>query len=143
MFVSLDYYCFSLFYDYSIKAYDVERPERGPVFRVEVTVVQPQAVDLLKPELKVIGEIFEPNTIRRHFVFVPEEVTWATIRLRAQEPNQSGRFVVHCIQLRPKKTCKTIEYHKMVNVCAEAEATLSFQVKVRLCFIIMCCLPLF
>lgn len=114
----------------SVRAYDVKCPNKGPVFRVEITVVQPQAVSTVHPEIAVIGEQYEPNTIRRHFVLVPDEVTWAVIRLKGQDKDLCGRFVVHCIQLRPKRNCKTIEFHKMVNVSAQNEVILSFQVKV-------------
>uniref|UniRef100_A0A1B6LQD6 Tripeptidyl-peptidase 2 n=1 Tax=Graphocephala atropunctata TaxID=36148 RepID=A0A1B6LQD6_9HEMI len=112
-----------------LRAYDVNRPERGPVFRVEVTVVQPQVLDSLQPELVCSRVHFDPNTIQRHFLLVPDPVSWAVIRLRGQDRENFGRFVVHCIQLRPKRSCRALEFHKMVNVSAQSEAVVSFQVK--------------
>ncbi|XP_046674553.1 tripeptidyl-peptidase 2-like [Homalodisca vitripennis] len=112
-----------------VRAYDVNKPEKGPVFKVEVTVVQPHVLDSLKPELVCNAVYFDPNTIRRHFILVPDPVSWAVIKLRGLERENFGRFVVHCIQLRPKHSCKAIEFHKMVNVSAQSETVVCFQVK--------------
>lgn len=121
-----------LFFNFSIRAYDVTKPEKGPVFRIEITVIRPYVIskDLLRPIFSVTNEEFQPNTIKRYFILVPDEITWATIRLQGQHADKYGRFVVHCIQLRPKRSCKTLEFHKMVNINAQAETVLSFQVKV-------------
>lgn len=63
----------------SIRAYDADKPEKGPVFRVQITVIKPEILDrsLMKPEIQMKDVAFEPNTIRRHFIKVPENVTWA------------------------------------------------------------------
>lgn len=114
----------------------MKRPERGPVFRVEVTLVQPQRVNYSKPELTFNGEDFQPDTIKRHFVLVPEEVTWAVVKLNTQD--QPGRFIVHCVQLIPNKCVKTIALEKLVNVNTQAEVSLSLQVQVSFTLYIMC-----
>lgn len=43
---------------------------------------------------------------------------------------KSGRFVLHCIQIRPKKSCSTHEYYKMFQVYDKNETPLAFPVKV-------------
>jgi len=111
-----------------LRAYDIKRPEKGPVFRVEITVVQPQPINLLSPELS-FAEHFDPSTIKRHFLMVPDECTWAIVRLKSPELDQFGRFIIHCIQLRPKRNTNTLEFHKMVTISNQSETTLSFQVK--------------
>lgn len=52
---------------------------KGPVFRVPITVVRPTQLprDLLRPELHFTNVTFKPNTVRRHFILVPDEATWA------------------------------------------------------------------
>lgn len=64
---------------YSIKAYDVSCVEKGPVFRVPITVVRPTHLprELLRPELSFHNVVFKPNTMHRHFILVPDEATWA------------------------------------------------------------------
>uniref|UniRef100_A0A1B6CLJ0 Tripeptidyl-peptidase 2 n=1 Tax=Clastoptera arizonana TaxID=38151 RepID=A0A1B6CLJ0_9HEMI len=115
----------------SIRAYDVKNPAKGPVFQIEVTVVRPQIIspDLLRPIVSFERVFFEPNTIKRHFIVVPDEVSWAKIRLQGLQVEKDGRFVVHCIQLLPKRSCKEMEFHKLVNIRAQVETVLSFQVK--------------
>ncbi|KAJ9587783.1 hypothetical protein L9F63_018809, partial [Diploptera punctata] len=62
-----------------IKAYDVSCVEKGPVFRVPITVVRPTQLpqDKLRPELHFTNVTFKPNTMKRHFILVPDEATWA------------------------------------------------------------------
>lgn len=55
----------------SINAYDVSCVEKGPVFRIPVTVLQPQPLQLAAPAPPRIVEnkvLFKPATIVRHFV---------------------------------------------------------------------------
>ena len=63
----------------SVKAFDTAKPEKGPVFEVLVTVFKPEILDssLTKPYVSFSGVTFKPNTIRRHFIKVPNNVTWA------------------------------------------------------------------
>jgi len=53
--------------------------EKGPVFRVPITVVRPVQLprELLRPELNFTNVAFKPNTVRRHFILVPDEASWA------------------------------------------------------------------
>lgn len=62
-----------------IRAYDVENVEKGPVFRIPITVVQPLTIPktLNLPDLHYNHVLFKPNTINRHFILVPDDATWA------------------------------------------------------------------
>lgn len=114
----------------SVQGYDVSCVEKGPVFQLEVTVIKPTSVpEAFRGQLSFKDIDFKPNTIKRHFVMVPENVTWAVLSLKGLEADKNGRFVVHCIQLKPKTACKTLEFHKMVNVSSQAECSLGFQVQ--------------
>lgn len=64
---------------FSIKAYDVSCVEKGPVFEVPVTVVRPLQLprEVLRPELSYKNVLFYPNTMKRHFILVPDDATWA------------------------------------------------------------------
>lgn len=64
---------------YSIRAYDVTDIGKGPLFQIPITVVQPQTLPktAILPDLTYSNILFKPNTIRRHFILVPEDATWA------------------------------------------------------------------
>jgi hypothetical protein len=53
------------------------------------------------------------------------------LQLQCVEKDKSGRFVIHCLQLRPKMVCKTLECHKMVNISSQSEVIQGFPVRVR------------
>jgi hypothetical protein len=56
----------------------VQCPQKGPVFEVPVTVVKPVAVVSKDPPELGFKEVnFKPGTIKRHFIMVPEDATWA------------------------------------------------------------------
>ncbi|KAK6617784.1 hypothetical protein RUM43_014012 [Polyplax serrata] len=113
-----------------IKAYDVACPEKGMVFYIYITVVKPaQVTDNLNPSLYFKEVAFKPNTIKRHFIRVPPNSTWAYFRANSREQNKTGKFVLHCMQLKPKMGCKTLEFHRMFNVNSNAEIVHSFPCK--------------
>lgn len=63
----------------TIRAYDVNNVEKGPVFRIPVTVVQPMTLPKTAnlPDFHYTNMPFKPNTINRHFILVPDDATWA------------------------------------------------------------------
>lgn len=114
----------------SIRAYDVSCVEKGPVFRVPITVLQPQALQLAAiapPSILENNVLFNPATIVRHFVVVPPEATWGVLKMSTEDKEKTGRFLVHTMQLLPKKSCRSHETQKMVSVCGEAPTLLPFQ----------------
>lgn len=110
-----------------IEAFDANNVEKGPVFKVPITVVQPEVVDCPKYKLYFPMVAFKPNTIKRHFYVVPYLATWGVIQMRTNEG--LGRFVVHCMQIVPKQSCKCVEYMKTLPVTANADSTVSFQIR--------------
>ncbi|GAB4139011.1 MAG: hypothetical protein Tsb009_07640 [Planctomycetaceae bacterium] len=80
---------------------DALHPERGPLFRVPVTVIKPTPLDedtpyQFKDDLK-----FQAGQIHRRFFVVPDGVEWAKITLRPQTADsQSRRFVFHTLKTR-------------------------------------------
>ncbi|XP_065200491.1 tripeptidyl-peptidase 2 isoform X2 [Planococcus citri] len=117
----------------TIKAYDSRRPEKGAVFKVEVTVLKYDtlAEDAIKPEVKFTDVAFGANIIKRHFIRVPEEATWATIEIEnlATSKEKSGRFILHCSQIRPRRSCNEVDYRKTFFVFDKNESPLGLQVK--------------
>ncbi|XP_076661783.1 tripeptidyl-peptidase 2-like [Halictus rubicundus] len=115
----------------SIRAYDVTDIAKGPVFQIPITVVQPQSLprSAILPDLTFSNILFKPNTIRRHFILVPEDATWAVVRLKSTEKDKTGRVVVQTVQLKPRLSCKTLEFNKMINITSQSETVQPFAVQ--------------
>ncbi|XP_076246823.1 tripeptidyl-peptidase 2-like isoform X2 [Calliopsis andreniformis] len=115
----------------SVRAYDVTDIAKGPVFQIPITVVQPQELpkSAILPDLTFTNVLFKPSTIHRHFVLVPEDATWAVIKLKSTEKDKTGRFVIHTIQLKPRLACKTLEVNKVISVTSQSESVQPFAVQ--------------
>ncbi|KAL1115752.1 hypothetical protein AAG570_006042 [Ranatra chinensis] len=115
----------------SLEGYDVECPGKGPLFQVEITVVRPHVFpeNCARPAVKHTGVHFKPGQIVREFILVPETVSYAVVRLQVLDEDKSGNFIIHCIQLRPKQACKSLEFHKMLNTNPHSETSTAFRVK--------------
>ncbi|XP_052750158.1 tripeptidyl-peptidase 2 [Galleria mellonella] len=114
----------------SLNAYDVTCPEKGPVFRVPVTVLQPTPLPPppAAPQFTATDVLFKPANIKRHFFMPPQGATWGVLKMWTTDHNNSGRFLVHTMQLLPRRSCRCHETQKMVNVSSEAPTLLPFQV---------------
>ncbi|EEB17144.1 tripeptidyl-peptidase, putative [Pediculus humanus corporis] len=113
-----------------IRAYDVACPDKGVIFYVPITVVKPLQINNdLNPSLHFQDVNFKPNTIKRHFIHVPDKVTWANFIIRNKEHDKTGKFVLHFLQLKPKTVCKSLEFHRFININSNAESTYSFSCK--------------
>lgn len=63
---------------YRVRAYDSKNIDKGPVFTFEVTVVRPQVVKNDSGSLVFDNvEFNSTDLIKRHFVLVPKNVSWA------------------------------------------------------------------
>lgn len=112
-----------------IEAYDIANVKKGPVFKIPVTVIIPEELSQPKYSVNHTNVVFKPNTIKRHFYVVPNNATYCMLRMRLCEPNSIGRFVVHCIQIVPKQSCKSIDYNKLLTVSSNSDASLCFQIR--------------
>lgn len=82
-----------------VRGVDVAEPQRGPLFRVPITVVRPETLPADMQWTKTLT--FGPNEIRRFFLAVPEGATWADIAVTAQNPETPRQIVVHAVQALP------------------------------------------
>lgn len=114
----------------SIEAFDVSCVAKGPIFKIPITVIKPQTVSASSNyTVRFDDVVFRPNTIKRHFFVVPEFATWGIIRMRCLDEEQTGRFVLHCMQLLPKQSCKSLEINKNLTIISNIENVQSFQVR--------------
>ncbi|XP_022914704.1 tripeptidyl-peptidase 2 isoform X2 [Onthophagus taurus] len=111
-----------------IEAYDVTCVQKGPIFHIPVTIIQP--VDIPKPKYTLeYKKLFKPNTIHRQFFTVPDLATWAVLRLRTCETEAMGSFVIHCMQILPKQSCKSLEINRQCVVTCTSDCVHSFPVR--------------
>lgn len=115
-----------------VRAYDtVAGAEKGTVFEVPVTVVQPYIVDPLrfvfKPSPSVV--ISKPNTIIRDFVVVPSNATYAVLEMTSADPKDKvgGKFLVHTLQVVDQRFCKFMETAKILPVSGDTTTCHSFK----------------
>lgn len=111
----------------SIKAFDTTRPEKGPVFTIPITVIQPEEPIEPKFNRSYFDVNFKPNTIKRHYYLVPKMATWAVLKLGAVK--NTGRYVIHTMQLVPRQNCKALQTNKTVAVSTELDTLIPFVVK--------------
>ncbi|RMF86238.1 MAG: hypothetical protein D6744_00060, partial [Planctomycetota bacterium] len=111
-----------------IRGYDAGQPERGPVFRVPITVVRPMPVD--PAEAIAWGEAlhFEPARIERRFIATPAGATWADLRIRTLAADARRRLLVHAVQLLPGRTPKEGEFKRYIWMSPGGEEVVSFRV---------------
>lgn len=116
----------------NISAYDTTNIRKGPVFKIPVTVVIPEELVQPKHSVSFTNVSFKANTIKRHFYVVPHFATWGVIRMRMCEANSVGRFVIHCIQIVPRQSCKSVDYNKHLTVSSNSDTSLCFQIRAGL-----------
>ena len=112
-----------------ISAHDTADLDGGKVWEVAVTVVRTEPlVSSPRPQTRHT-EVFQPGTIKRHFLAVPRGATWATFEARNRSPSTSGKFVLHTVQLLPSRVVRTLEYHKMFSLTESGDWTYSLPVR--------------
>ncbi|XP_066956231.1 tripeptidyl-peptidase 2 isoform X3 [Macrobrachium rosenbergii] len=113
----------------TVKAYNASNVEKGVMFEVPITIVVP-TVDLLHGYFySSAAEVFRAGCVRRHFLQVPIESTWASVTLKASHSEKCQRFTLHAVQLKPSCSVKTLEYYKVVNLGCNESTTLVFAVR--------------
>ncbi|XP_060602891.1 tripeptidyl-peptidase 2-like [Ruditapes philippinarum] len=110
-------------------AFDVTCVEKGPVFRIPITVVVPSRVsDTVNCEVQYKDMSFRPGQIRRHFLHVPAGASVAVLRVKSNDTEKSCRMLLHTIQLVPQCQYKKYEFEKFVNISDRGETTQAFPV---------------
>ena len=108
-----------------VRAYQSGRRDRGPLFRVPVTVI--------KPHLVKSGELEEtvrlgPGQIERRFVSVPEGASWADIELELLEADSARLLGIHTVQTMPGHTFEDGEVNQRVIMEQGSESVISVPV---------------
>lgn len=117
-----------------IKAFDTTNKDRGPLFRVPITVLRP--VPVPQNGSLAFKNNFQPGSIRRYRYTPPSGSTWADIVLSRRNPSactskssNSIRYVIHTLQLIPFQRQSQSEFSKYVLLSLEESEAFSFAVE--------------
>lgn len=115
-----------------VKAYDtVAGAEKGTIFEVPITVVQPFIVDNSRFEFtpEPLTVHCRPNTIIRDFIMVPSNATYAVLEMNSadQKDKVGGKFLVHTMQIIDQRFCKYMETEKILPVNGEGVTSHPFK----------------
>ena len=95
-----------------IHGLDASDPDRGPLFRVPITVVRPRLV----PE-KGRTLSFRAGQIHRMFLDVPDGATWANIRIRrVDDAGRSVRYLLHATQLLGGELFEAANHRRLLSL---------------------------
>ncbi|CAG8479878.1 12439_t:CDS:10 [Acaulospora colombiana] len=102
-----------------VQGYDTTCPERGPLFKLPVTVTKPSVMNN-GSKITYDNWAFGPGHIERKFLKVPDGATYAdvTIKFSSRLIASPARFWLHMIQLLPQKRF-TSEEHEYFFVLAK------------------------
>jgi len=111
-----------------IRGYDSTSPERGPLFRVPITVIRPEQIEIggerdWHETLKL-----ETGKLQRRFFAVPSGATWADLRVRRLDDDEPRTIVLHTVQLVPGCAYNEWELQAYLTLSAQAEEVRSFKV---------------
>ncbi len=94
-----------------VRGYHAGHENRGPLFRVPVTVIKPHILKKGEVEASVsLG----PGQLDRQFVSVPDGATWADIELELTEADAARVIGVHTVQTLPGHSFEEGELNKRV-----------------------------
>lgn len=119
-------------YRASVRAYDTAvGAEKGTIFEVPITVVQPFEVNSSRNEHVPYPEtiLCKPNTIIRDFVVVPNNATYAVLEMISADSKDKvgGKFLVHTMQIIEQRYCKHMETAKILPVNGETTTNHPFK----------------
>lgn len=119
------------YFAFRVKAYDSTCIEKGTIFEIPITVVQPTVLEAAQHfEYSSPSIACKPNTIIRDFFQVPKNASWAAVELISDNPRDfiGGRFYIHTQQIVPARYCKAHESLKLLNVNCENYVAHTFKV---------------
>lgn len=117
-----------------ILGYDTAAPDRGPLFRIPVSVVKPIVPQ--NGSLTIRNKEFEPGEIMREFVHVPEGTSFVKLELRSKAPvdTSPARFMLHLLQILPQRSQKHKQTYTFLLGSGSYGSSTSDDQVVNVCF---------
>lgn len=111
-----------------IRGYDATNPERGPIFRIPITVIRPLELAEDDEHTWQTEMAFEPGYEERHFLVVPAGATWADLRLRRLDDGGRCVLVLQTVQLVPGYGYNDHQLKRYLRLMPEDEVVYSVKV---------------
>lgn len=111
-----------------IRAIDANSPDRGPVFRVPITVLKPDETDVATDVAWQERLTFHAGELQRRFVAVPAGAEWADLRVVTRDQEAGRRMVVHGVQKVPGRGYSAAQTHSYLTLKDNDERVISFPV---------------
>lgn len=89
---------------------DTADPSLGPIFRIPVTVINPEKVAVDQYTSRLVGK---SGVTERRFVEVPSWATSAKITLRSTNKDEMDRFTLHTVYIEDDKCSRNTETQKI------------------------------
>lgn len=89
---------------------DTADPSMGPIFRIPITVIIPEKVDVDHFTSKIVGK---SGVSERRFVQVPSWATSAKITLKSSNKDEMDRFTLHTVYIEDDKCSRNTETQKI------------------------------
>jgi tripeptidyl-peptidase-2 len=86
---------------FEVYGIDCKAPERGPLFRIPVTIIIPKTVANQPPVISFQQMSFISGHIERRYIEVPHGATWAEATMRTSGFDTTRRFYIDTLQVCP------------------------------------------
>lgn len=127
-----------------VLGFDADDHDRGPLFRIPVTVCR--TIPVVRDDVEVVPDVatlrgqqlnetirdFEPGRIERRFIPVPNGASWVDLKIKQTPRENGGRsrlFMLHAVQVIPGLSYRDAERNAPTPLQAGVESVLSFPVE--------------
>eukprot|EP00913_Durusdinium_trenchii_P005630 g5248.t1 len=113
-----------------VRGFDADHPERGPIFRVPVTLIRSTPMKSETPLGHRETLTFDSGKLHRRFFVVPHGVEWADLTLRAKTSDgESRRFVLHTLKTHAGRSIDDVGVRRYVTLNHARDQVFSFAVE--------------
>lgn len=112
---------------FEVHGIDCKAPQRGPLFRLPVTIIKPLVLRETPPVASFSGLSFDAGHIERRFVEVPIGATWVEGTIRTSGFDTPRKFFISSVQICPKR--RPIHWESFVTFSSPSLKSFSFAVE--------------
>lgn len=110
-----------------LQGYEAGNPNKGPVFRVPITVIKPKSLPA-NSNIHADTVTLRPGVPNRTFLSVPSGATWCLIKMKSLDAANSSLVNLHALQFRPDESHPEGSFTKMPTLQPLAEVSYAVRV---------------
>ncbi|KAF3487031.1 hypothetical protein F2Q69_00057125 [Brassica cretica] len=111
---------------FEVYGIDCKAPQRGPLFRIPVTIIIPKNVANRPPVISFQQMSFVSGHIERRYMEVPLGATWAEATIRTSGFDTTRRFYIDTLQLCPLR--RPIKWEDAATFASPSAKSFAFRV---------------